>query len=156
MILFPQYEARARTLTIRAAAKPRQELTSSPWIPPHAPHPRKGEGCKDSLSFCRNTNGTGRRLTEDRAKWGRGRGRATSCGGRTGSSERSRTFRRPRCRGRGFGVMLRTYLISLIAPPSIAPLMRARLGARRGVNCGPTISIIAVLALLFLVTSFVV
>ena len=30
-------------------------------------------------------------------------------------------------------------LISLIAPPSIAPLMRAQLGARRGgVNCGPT------------------
>ena len=29
------------------------------------------------------------------------------------------------------------------------PPMRARLGARRGVNCGPTISIITVLALLF-------
>jgi hypothetical protein len=33
--------------------------------------------------------------------------------------------------------MLRTYLISLIAPPSIAPLMRARLGARRGGELRP-------------------
>ena len=72
------------------------------------------------------------------------------------SCERSERSVTGACSGRGFGVMLRTYLISLIAPPSIAPLMRARLGARRGVNCGPTISIIAVLALLFLVTSFVV
>ena len=42
--------------------------------------------------------------------------------------------------------MLRTGLFSLIAPPSLAPLMRARLGACRGVNCGPTISMITVLA----------
>ena len=36
------------------------------------------------------------------------------------------------------------------------PLMRTRLGARRGANCGPTISMITALALLFLVTSFLV
>jgi len=33
--------------------------------------------------------------------------------------------------------MPRTRLISLIAPPSIAPLMRARLGARRGGELRP-------------------
>ena len=33
------------------------------------------------------------------------------------------------------------------------PLMRARLGARRGANCGPTISMITVLAL---VTSLII
>ena len=36
------------------------------------------------------------------------------------------------------------------------PLMRARLGARRGANCGPTISMITAHALLFLVASFAV
>jgi hypothetical protein len=36
------------------------------------------------------------------------------------------------------------------------PLMRARLGACRGANCGPTISMITAPALLFLVASFVV
>jgi hypothetical protein len=36
------------------------------------------------------------------------------------------------------------------------PRMRTRLGAAGGVNCGPTISMITVLTLLFLVASFVV
>src|SRR4029077_14809315 len=51
----------------------------------------------------------------------------------------------------------RRRLISLIAPPSIAPLMRARLGDRRGGELRPHhFHDHGALALLFLVASFVV
>ena len=62
---FPQNEARAPTLTSRATARPRRQLTSSPWDSSAGYSSRKGDGCsiQTTFLFCRNNDGTGRRLT---------------------------------------------------------------------------------------------